>query len=121
MTASLAVFFIPPLWRNGSVASTGFDDGRHILIGRKIGRSRLRRIVAVPEGEPDNVVADVFGPGSDQFAKPPAVVREQSAGSFLEAFEIAGHRRHEMIGRIPRGAMTIAIATGASRLIDEFS
>ena len=79
MTASLAVFFIPPLWRNGSVASTGFNDGRHILMDGKTDRSRLGRIVAIPESEPDNVVADVVRPGGDQFAKAPAVVREQSA------------------------------------------
>ena len=88
---------------------------------RKTGRLQLVRIVTITEGKPDDMVADVFGPGGDQFAKPPPVVREQGAGSFLEAFEIAGHRRHEMIGRVPSGTMTISIATGVARFFHEFS
>src|ERR1700733_15366296 len=121
MTASRAVSLSPPLWRNGSVASTGFDDDRHILMDRKTGRSQLVRIVAITEGKPDDMGTDVFAPGGDQFAKSPPVGREQGAGSFLEAFEIAGHRRHEMIGRVPRGTMTIAIAAVTARLIEKFS
>jgi hypothetical protein len=79
------------------------------------------RIVAIAEDEPDDMITDVFGPGGDQFAEPTPVVGEQSAGSLLEAFEIPGHRRHEMIGRVPRGTMTIAIATGVARFFNEFS
>ena len=88
---------------------------------RKTGRSHLVRIVAITEGKPDDMVTDVFGPGGDQFAKSPPVVGKQGAGSFFEAFEIASHRRHEMIGRVPRGTMTIAIAASTARLFDKFS
>src|ERR1700730_13586926 len=117
MTASQGDIVCPPLWRNASVASTRLNDDRHTLIAGN-GPSGP---VAVAKGEPHDMVANIVRPGGDQFAESPAILGEQGPRGFLEAFEIACHRRHEMIRRVPCGTMTVAIAVRAAPLSDHLS
>src|SRR3954452_9954586 len=69
------------------------------------------------EGKPDQVVADVAGPRRDQALEFLPVVGEQGAARLLEMRKGAGHRRHEMIGRVARGAAAIALAVGPPRRV----
>ena len=68
----------------------------------------INRLGPIAEGELDDVIADVAGPAGDQADKPPPIVGEQRPRGFLEAGEIAGHRGHEMIGGVSRGAGAIS-------------
>ena len=58
--------------------------------------------------ELDDMVADVYRPIRNQADKTPPVVGEQRARGLLEIGEVAGHRRHEVIGRIARRTQAIA-------------
>jgi hypothetical protein len=73
---------------------------------------------ALAEGEPDDMVADVAGPGGDEFAETPPVVGKQRTRGFLEADAVAGHYRHEVVGGVSRRAMPVAIAADAARFVD---
>src|SRR5258708_36084350 len=84
-------------------------------------RSRRSRFDAIAEGKLDDVVADLGGPASNETDKSPPIVREQGPRSFLEARQIAGHRRHEMIGRVSCGAAAIAITARATRLLNQLA
>src|ERR1700680_2406067 len=98
----------------GSAEPTGFSS----TVAR---RSRRSGFDAIAEGGLDDVVADIFGPAGDETGKPPPVVREQGPRGFFEARQIAGHRRHEMIGGISCSPATIAITARATRLLDPLS
>src|SRR5260370_22944120 len=105
--------------REGSSAGTGAVAELFGL--RRAGgrRSRQNWFDAVAEGKLDDVVADIAGPASNETDKSPPIVREQGPRSFLEARQIAGHRRHEMIGRLSCGAPAIAITARPTRLLNQ--
>src|SRR5579871_638243 len=67
------------------------------------------------------VVANVGRPGRDQAGKATAVAGEQGAGRLFETRKITGHRRHEVIGGLARGAFAIRIAARAARRIDQLA
>src|SRR3984893_12777977 len=98
----------------GSAEPSGFSS-------TVAGRSRRSGFDAIAEGELDDVVADIFGPAGDETGKPPPVVREQGPRGFFEARQIAGHRRHEMIGGVSCGPPAIAVTGRATRLLDQLS
>ena len=72
-----------------------------------------------PLHELDDVIADVVRPAGDQAIQPPPVACEQRARGFLEVCKVARHRRHEMIGGVPRRAAAIPVATAAAGLVDQ--
>src|SRR6266566_3966384 len=76
---------------------------------------------AIAERKLDDVVADVARPAGNKFDKTSSVVREQGPRGSLEVRKIAGHRRHEMIGRLRCSAAAIAIAAALQRRFDEFT
>jgi hypothetical protein len=61
-----------------------------------------------------DVIADIDWPIRDEFGEAPSIAGKQRARRFLEARPIAGHGRHEVIGSIARGALTIPVATRAA-------
>ena len=67
----------------------------------------------VAEGKLDDVVADIAGPAGNVFAEASPLAGKQGARGLLEAGKVARHRGHEVIGRIPSRAMTIAVAAEA--------
>src|ERR1700682_382561 len=101
-----------------AAAAGGARKMRNVL---RRGRSRLWRFGAIAEGELDDVVADIIRPAGNQPDKPPPVVGEQGPRGFLEAGQIAGHDRHEMIRRISCGAGAIQISARATRFLNELS
>src|SRR5579872_811559 len=76
---------------------------------------------AIAESELDDVVADFDGPCGDQFAEAPPIVGKQRPRGLFESRSIAGHGRHEVIGRVARCSLPVAVAIGAPRLVDQFS
>src|SRR4029077_3644641 len=53
---------------------------------------------ASAKGQFDGMVAHVARPAADEFTEPLAVTREQRTRGLLEVRQVAGHRRHEVIG-----------------------
>ena len=99
----------------------GCGGGRESLEIRLVAGLSLCRLGAIAEGELDDMLADIARPAGDETDEPPPVVGEQCPRGFLEAREIAGHHRHEMIGCVSCGAGAIQVATGAARFVHELS
>src|SRR5258708_40167756 len=59
-------------------------------------RSRRSRFDAIAEGKPDDVVADIGGPASNETDKTPPIRREQSPPNFLQAPQISRPPRQEI-------------------------
>src|SRR6185437_11426046 len=72
-----------------------------------------------PFRQPCGVVADVRRPSGDQLPKTPRIRREQRADSLFEMRLVAGHRRHETIGRLLAFANAILVLAAATRVVDQ--
>src|SRR3984957_13448628 len=72
-------------------------------------------------GEYVGLVAHIRGPGGDQFSETGRVICEQRADGVFVMGLVAGHRRHETIGRFLRPTDAITILAGSARAIDQFA
>ena len=113
---SYMIIIIP----TGSAARDQQMERNDNVIPLRLGRP-YSLVGAIAVGELYDVVADIHRPVRNQAGKTPPVIGKQGARGFLEIGEVAGHRRHEVIGRIARDTLPVAIAADAAGFIDQFA